>query len=161
MGMTPETLAELKQLGELRDSGILSQEEFEAEKQRIMNPPVALLDISEEVEVEAVDESTNQFVGDSSFTSESRRIQFFIDATSVFQNSGISFSMLQGMLVLVVRTLISEFKIAMSKGPQWAVVFLARCVLCLSTYGISELILLVIWRSRNKQIIADWHASRS
>ena len=31
-------VTELKKLGELRDSGILTEEEFEAEKQRLLNP---------------------------------------------------------------------------------------------------------------------------
>jgi len=159
--MTPETLAELKKLGELRDAGILSSVEFEIEKQRIMNPPAIVVDTQDVVEVETVSESASLTVEETPFVSDSRRIQFLIAATSVVKNSGLSFSLLQGMFGLIVQALLAEFRIAMSRGPQWAVVFLARCVLCLSTYGISELVLLTIWRIRNKQVISDWQASRN
>ena len=35
-GMTDDTIEQLKKLGELRDSGVLTDEEFEAQKQKIL-----------------------------------------------------------------------------------------------------------------------------
>ena len=35
-GMTDDTIEQLKKLGELRDSGVLTDEEFEAQKQKLL-----------------------------------------------------------------------------------------------------------------------------
>jgi hypothetical protein len=35
-GITPEAMAQLKQLAELKDSGVLTEEEFEVQKRRLL-----------------------------------------------------------------------------------------------------------------------------
>jgi hypothetical protein len=55
MSLNPETLAELKKLGELRDAGIINQEEFDAEKVRLMKSSAEVEVTTAAVSTEPVD----------------------------------------------------------------------------------------------------------
>jgi len=138
MGMTPEILAELKKLGELRDAGILSPEEFEAEKSRLMRPSVS--GVIAESELTSIDNEAPQ-----TFDDEPDFLETSSSAAAKWKrNLDHGFAEIDSMgAINKIRFRIAQ-NAAMqyeSKGFLGIVIVIGRGILALYTLGLSELIL--------------------
>ena len=142
--LRPEDLAELKTLGELKASGLLSNEEFDIEKNRILGQAARESASQDNARVEEVsppgdagqghvnDEPSRSVWGDemedrlSRMSPSDPRLRFYRNAKvqHVFEEQGV----------------VGIFKLGMF--------FTLRCVLAIYTLGVSELLLRKVIRPR-------------
>ena len=132
--LSPEALTELKTLGELRQAGILSPEEFETEKARIMSTGFATVGHHE-----VTLGSPSEF--DDSNSTEEINFETDIEASSDSSRSHLNRGFSNSESIGAWTKLKVAFLDAKNRGPRSLALFLARCYIAVITYGISELIL--------------------
>jgi len=139
--LSPAALAELKTLGELRESGILSQSEFESEKSRIMSTAAASLDVTESEEAFSSGSQEEDLVTEQLQGSDTGGM---LSSVKGHLEHGLADVPIDGAWA----KLKFAFGQAKSRGPGSLALFIGRCYLAIITYGLSELVYRKLIRPR-------------